>query len=268
MRDVKVGDLVIHLTDNEAITGVSTVAGLADDKFMGLKGTEWDGQPGYRVSLQDFARVDPALMREEFLKGSKVEEAMRNVYSKLAGKGLFFNKALELNQGAYLTSAPPELVTVLNNAYSDKTGRPLPGLAAFSSEDAGPNSAIEILEPPTPYSIEQATAGLFISQAQFAGILNRLQSKKNVILQGAPGVGKTFIARRLAFALMEQMDYDRIQMVQFHLSYSYEDFVHGYRPKQDGSFDRRICPCDNCGGRFTTKMTFNRRVANYLSTFS
>lgn len=57
--------------------------------------------------------------------------------------------------------------------------------------------------------------------------------RKNLILKGAPGVGKTFIADRLAYLMMEEKDDSRIQMIQFHQSYSYEDFIEGYRPKVD-----------------------------------
>lgn len=61
-----------------------------------------------------------------------------------------------------------------------------------------------------------------------------LETKYNVILQGAPGVGKTFSAKRLAYSVMGEKDTSRVAMVQFHQSYSYEDFIQGYRPSKDG----------------------------------
>ena len=99
------------------------------------------------------------------------------------------------------------------------------------------NKDIESMNP--PYSIEDLVAsGVFLPEAELAQILERLQSKKAMILQGPPGVGKTFIARKLAYALMEEVDNKRIEMVQFHQSYSYDDFVRGYRPVEGkaGSF--------------------------------
>ena len=61
-----------------------------------------------------------------------------------------------------------------------------------------------------------------------------LKNKKNLILQGAPGVGKTFTAKRLAYAMMGKKDESRIHLIQFHQSYSYEDFIMGYKPVGDG----------------------------------
>ena len=66
---------------------------------------------------------------------------------------------------------------------------------------------------------------------KLAGVLN---NKKNIILQGAPGVGKTFVAKRLAYSIMGVKDVNRVMMVQFHQSYSYEDFIMGFRPSKNG----------------------------------
>lgn len=80
----------------------------------------------------------------------------------------------------------------------------------------------------------QAMEGVFLAPGKVDDILAMLQRKKNVVLQGPPGVGKSFIAKRLAHALMGSKDSSRIEMVQFHQSYSYEDFVQGYRPSDNG----------------------------------
>jgi 5-methylcytosine-specific restriction protein B len=92
------------------------------------------------------------------------------------------------------------------------------------------------VSPSTPYSVDDIVdEGAFVSSEQLQQIIDRLETKKNLILQGPPGVGKTFLARRLAYALMEEKDDDRIEFVQLHQSYSYEDFVRGYRPVADSA---------------------------------
>jgi len=89
------------------------------------------------------------------------------------------------------------------------------------------------------YTIEDATNDVFLSQSEFTNVVDNLKRKKNIILQGPPGVGKTYIAKRLAYLLMGKKDDSRVQMVQFHQSYSYEDFVQGWRPTEKGGFALR-----------------------------
>jgi 5-methylcytosine-specific restriction enzyme B len=76
----------------------------------------------------------------------------------------------------------------------------------------------------------------FISEMDFLQTVALLKRKKNIILQGPPGVGKTFIARKIAYQIMEEVKDSNIEMVQFHQSYSYEDFIQGLRPTK-GGFD-------------------------------
>lgn len=84
------------------------------------------------------------------------------------------------------------------------------------------------------YSQDDFLSEVFIDEEQLDSIQSVLQNKKNLILKGAPGVGKTYIADRLAYLMMEEKDDSRVQMIQFHQSYSYEDFIEGYRPKSNG----------------------------------
>jgi hypothetical protein len=90
------------------------------------------------------------------------------------------------------------------------------------------------------YDKSKAMDGLFLPEAQFDEMIEALKEKKNVVLQGAPGVGKTFVAKRLAYALIESNDQRQVEMIQFHQSYSYEDFIQGFRPTPNGHFDLKF----------------------------
>lgn len=100
------------------------------------------------------------------------------------------------------------------------------------SPAAAPTPAAQ--EPPAPYADDDFLGEVYLPAGALATLRGLLRRKKNLILQGAPGVGKTFAARRLAYAVMGCRDDSRIGQVQFHQNYTYEDFVMGYRPAGEG----------------------------------
>lgn len=89
------------------------------------------------------------------------------------------------------------------------------------------------------YTKKEFLSEVFMEEKDFDTLKALLLRKKNIILQGAPGVGKTFAANRLAYAIMGEKDEQRIEQIQFHQNYSYEDFMMGYKPNEDGGFVMR-----------------------------
>lgn len=102
-------------------------------------------------------------------------------------------------------------------------------------DDANPVTQSTITIP--EYSKKQAYSELFINEQVIDKVTALLSLKKNIILQGPPGVGKTYFAKRLAYTILGKKDNSKIQMIQFHQSYSYEDFMQGYRPTPEGRFE-------------------------------
>lgn len=139
----------------------------------------------------------------------------------------------ELSYHAWIVS---ERVNEANRAAADKGGRvPTVGEAIDNKK-----ADVQCLA----YTKRDFLDEVYMGEADYLDLTNLLKNKKNIILQGAPGVGKTFAAERLAYSMMGVKDPSRVMMVQFHQSYSYEDFIMGFRPASTG-FELKTGPFYN-----------------------
>lgn len=117
-------------------------------------------------------------------------------------------------------------------SYPELSERAWLGATNVEKEVATTEDLEEIVR--NKYDKENLLREVFLEEHEVSTILNLLKRKKNIILEGPPGVGKTFVAERIAYSLLGKKDNTNILSVQFHPSYAYEDFVIGYRPDQNG----------------------------------
>lgn len=97
--------------------------------------------------------------------------------------------------------------------------------------EENPVTGVEVADE---YTKENFLDEVYMTENRYNTLVSVLRHKKNIILQGAPGVGKTFAAKRLAYSMMGEKDESRVEFIQFHQNYSYEDFMMGYKPVDDG----------------------------------
>lgn len=118
---------------------------------------------------------------------------------------------------------------------------PLPAIArylGFEEEDDEPE-----LQP--EYPLAQMAVETGFDEATLSRWVRAIARKQQAVLYGPPGTGKTFVAERLARHLIGGGD-GFAELVQFHPSYAYEDFMQGIRPEtEDGQISYHLKP-----GRF------------------
>lgn len=135
------------------------------------------------------------------------------------------------NKGEWEHPGQAVMKTLTNiSAYPDYVQKLLALFAEDTSEEVSEQKEIKY----PLYSKDDFLNEVYMDEDTYNTLTELLEAKYNVILQGAPGVGKTFAAKRLVYSIIGQKDTSRVAMVQFHQSYSYEDFIQGYRPSKDG----------------------------------
>jgi MoxR-like ATPase len=103
----------------------------------------------------------------------------------------------------------------------------------IGASEPTPASVTAISASLPTYTVDDFSAETAIPQEVIELWLTRLKRKQQLIFQGPPGTGKTFVAERLARVLTSDT-HGLVDLVQFHPSYGYEDFMHGIRPVTQG----------------------------------
>lgn len=201
MRKVKKGDIVIHFIDDLHISGVSIVEQEAI-KADGIEGTEWD-RGSYMISLKDYAKLEKPINRN-LLLNNKYKDILEKISSE---SEVFYNKVLNLRQGAYLTPCPKELLNLINHIYKEITSLNLPYYDIMELKSTIYNnmisSANNVFEN-EPNSIISSfneslkKAGLIYSTKLIVRFTASLATKPFVILTGLSGSGKTKLAQAFA----------------------------------------------------------------------
>ncbi|WP_202868524.1 AAA family ATPase [Kribbella sindirgiensis] len=147
---------------------------------------------------------------EQFLANTETFKAW------LADTATPYSSFPELSNAAYNYVTGPDASNVPQIAIGEPATKPVSTDVALAGESYGVDSIRD--------------DGCFIPTSELEPMLERLRARKNIILQGPPGTGKTWLGRRLGWALCDERRSSRVEVVQFHPSLSYEDFVRGWRP--------------------------------------
>ena len=180
MRDVKRGDLVIHLVNNDTydtnILGTSIVSNEGVIETEEMLGTGWEGA-AYLHHLEAFTMLSTPIHREDILNETYREELLE--ISKTSK--VFYRKDMKLRQGHYLTPSPKPLTDLINRICLDLNGIPLPHYAGSTIEEQADDKSDE--EPGSLYSFQQDAVDWYCDENQADGI---------GIFEMATGSGKTF----------------------------------------------------------------------------
>ena len=169
------------------------------------------------VSINDiiFAKRSNTLVGKGIVTGSYIFDALRQEY-----KNIRTVKWIQVGEWEHPGNAVAKRLTDIT-PYTDYVEKLT---SIFAPDELDNVDTQPEVDYPT-YSSTDFLSDVYMSEQNYKTLVNVLKMKKNIILQGAPGVGKTFAAKRLAYSIIGTRNPDRVQMIQFHQSYSYEDFI-------------------------------------------
>lgn len=218
MKLVQKGDIIIHLVDNKYFSGVSYVKEKAIES-VGISGTDWDG-PAFLITLEEYTTLNPVIDRAYFLS-----ERNKILLEDIARKSeVFYNKKLDLRQGAYLTPCPLELLFLLNETYKTLSSNDLPLIENISLKSAYPeqNNLFNSKELNKILN----NKGLKISNTLLFRYITSLLTKPFVILTGLSGSGKTKLAQ--AFAKWICADESQYKLIPVGADWTNREPLLGY----------------------------------------
>ena len=218
----KIGDLEIFNTKDEIKQQLKQVYG-NESSYINLSNTLWQFAHDIKIGDIIFVKkgnssvIGKGIVESDYSYDSDCDSEYRNV-----------RKINWINEGLWSVQQKlPQKMLADITPYTDLVQELDSLFENIDDEDEK-----EIVYP--EYTRKDFLKDVYMSEEDYNRLTGVLCNKKNIILQGAPGVGKTYVAKRLAYSIMGVKDVERVKMVQFHQSYSYEDFIMGFRPSTTG----------------------------------
>ena len=198
---------------------------MADKNIFKLEGKS---QEQVKEAFLEFLKIDKTK------PGGYASVGSNKVICKVAKEACGVNSVLEIKKAEDATEVSKLLTGRIDEELDYGKRHQMTSLRCHVRKYIEFLNFCEGLKGKPVYEFDKDPDKPFIGASQFKKIVSLLKAKKNIILEGAPGVGKTFLARKIAYQLIGFVKDENIEMVQFHQSYSYEDFVQGIRPSEEG----------------------------------